>query len=430
MSFCDFKPPTPNSGIIKVCRWLCPLYLKRVARLSINFTANSLERLFQLKDQRVVMFLNHPHRLDPFVIAALDQELREQIHCVVAREVFDWNRGLRGWLFQRLGCYSVDRGNMDIKSVRMTSRILGAPRAKLVVFPEGRITCDNMLIHGLQKAFIHILLDVQTEMRMRNETQSLWILPVATQYHLDTDLTVSLSPVLGRVERRLNIKPSGSITSRVDNALEILIDRLEGSYGIAGRPDSSLRDRIEDLSGHICKRIGQFIGLNLESFDEEGSDLYRTRHFLARKLDDCSQTAFNRSFYKGRERVYRQFMLDLDRVERLVICHTNLQQEDSPIKYCRTLDFLEYELFGKMSPKGRTKAIVNLGSPIEVSTYLKLYKVSKAEAVQKLTGDVRQSLQFALDELSRADTDSVTACSNPDKLNGRLESDCRSVQRN
>ncbi|MBX9690960.1 MAG: 1-acyl-sn-glycerol-3-phosphate acyltransferase, partial [Cyanobacteria bacterium] len=129
----EFKPPKPNRAFILLCELLLPLYARLVEDLSIEFQETPDQWLEFLKDKQAVIIMNHADRQDPLVLVALTRYMREFVYCVVAREVFDWNHGINGWLFQKLGCYSVNRGMADFRSIHTTRKLLTHSHRKLIV---------------------------------------------------------------------------------------------------------------------------------------------------------------------------------------------------------------------------------------------------------------------------------------------------------
>ncbi len=400
----DFKPPKPHAALIALCRLLFPNYLRMVARLSLRFSHGSNELLKFMKDRPVVFFMNHPDRQDPLAIIALAEYLREPLYCVVAREVFDWNYGARGWLFQRLGCYSVNRGIIDVRSIRTTSKILTEGRHKLLVFPEAMITGDNDSVHEIQSSFVHILLDVQAEMASKDPSNSIYVIPVAVRYELDTDLESSLGKILNTVEKKINIEYDSrpDIATRTTTAAQSVLKLLALEYGYTLSGHKTLCELSSDLVTHICSRMSAYVGVNPNKFDSQRHWLHHLRHAIAKHIDKPQKGGgYQLKLKRNSDKIYRQFLCDLDRIERLLILERITSHELTPIQMCRIVDFLECETTGQMSHKGHQSASIHLGEPIDVLSYVDLYKSSKNFAIQKLTTRSHRVLQSALDGMKQ-----------------------------
>lgn len=410
----DFKPPKHNGAIIALGRLVHPLFMLLSAKLSVHFTSNSLVQLQILRKRRVVFVFNHPDRLDPLVLVSIDRYLRQPFYCIVAREVFDWDWGLRGFFFQSVGCYSVNRGTADLQSIRTTNRILHEHEAKLMVFPEGKITCDNFHVHELQRSFMHILLGVQAELTSKSDANSIVLVPIATRYDLETDLKSSVEPQLKAIERKLKIKSEvqTDVYTRINSALEKALDQLTEVYGVECPLNLPAERKMELLTKHICQRISSYLNADSNACTAPDCNLYHIRSIVSHKVDEIkTASAYQKHVYSGLRKIYKQFLRDLDRVERLLICHGNLERPRTPIQACRTADFLEYELYGKITAKGRQRALLNFGQPIEISSYLELYSQARSAAVRKLTLDAQHQLQKALDETIPApECESNTSC--------------------
>ena len=150
----DFRPPLDNPFIIR----LAQLAARGVARLwrrivAIEIPEDDLDRLRALRKQRFLLCSNHPTLGDPAVIVELSRRVGIQFNGMAAREMFI---GPLGWLFQRMGGYSVRRGAPDREAIRTTRRLLAEQDRKVVVFPEGVTYEHNDLLLPFQSGVIQI----------------------------------------------------------------------------------------------------------------------------------------------------------------------------------------------------------------------------------------------------------------------------------
>ncbi len=104
------------------------------ARVSTNVRIEGLENI--PKTGSVLLAANHISNLDPVVAGAwITLGLRRRrIHWLGKREVFDWP--VIGWASAHGGVHPVNRGNADVESFRLATRILELGYV-LFVFPEG-----------------------------------------------------------------------------------------------------------------------------------------------------------------------------------------------------------------------------------------------------------------------------------------------------
>ena len=396
----EFKPPQPNRALIWLSQQLLPVYTNVVERLSFQIAEGPDHPLKFLKEKSVVVVINHGDRQDPLVVVALAKYMHETFYCLVAREVFDWYHGMLGWLFQKLGCYSVNRGVADFRSIHTTHQILAHSHRKLVVFPEAEITGDEELVHKLNPSFIHLLLESQEDICKTDPKHSIWVLPVGVSYRLQTSLEKSVSRLLNRIERRLRIKKSdkNEIKTRVLAAVDKVIQNLSKHYECPIFEEHPRQEQVRQLTRNICDRIADSAAVKCDPLKTEELLMYFLRNHLVKALAGGKRRTApdEQCLSRSKVRSYREFLKDLDRVERLLILHRVLEHSSSPIQICRILDFLEAETLGRMTKKGSQCASIYIGKPIEVLPYLQSYQSSKDNAIDNLMTSVRQGLQNAL----------------------------------
>jgi 1-acyl-sn-glycerol-3-phosphate acyltransferase len=392
----DFRPPKPNKAVIEFSEFLLPYYLKFVERLTFDFYAGPDQPVRFLKGKKVVIVVNHSDRQDPLLVVALAKYMKEEFYCVAAREVFDWSYGILGWLFQRFGCFSVNRGSADFKSIHTIQKILKQSSRKFLVFPEGEVTGDDHLIHDIGAALIHIFLKTQKEIADSHSSESIWILPIGISYKLETVLKPSVDKVLKKIERHLGIEPDSEleIKIRTSNAFNSLLNQLSKQYGLAIPTTPQQSEFVRLLARHILELVSE-VATDHKTANEISSE--QLLHNLRNDITKQVSLKESRSIDNQTARRFPELLKDLDRVERLLIVERVLAQPSSPIQICRIIDFLESEICGKMTAKGRQRATVFFGNPIEIQPYLPAYQSDKNAAVQSLSEAVKHGLQLALD---------------------------------
>lgn len=396
-SLSDFKPPKPSKAIIFLSELLLPVYLNFVERLSYKFSQNPDRPVDFLKGKKVVIVINHSDRQDPLLVVALAKYMHEEFYCIAAREVFDWSYGILGWVFQRLGCFSVDRGTTDFRSIHTIQKLLTNSQTKFIVFPEGEVTGDDWLVHEINPALMHIFLKAQAEVAKSESSQSIFILPVGVSYKLETDLHKSVNKTLMKVEHHLGINHATSLdlAVRVENAVATLLKKLSKHYEFSLNGNEPLHAQVRALARHICEQASAYCD-NEHLVDKQGEQLLHcVRSELAKTVNSKeSENLIKRS---EKEKSYGELFSDLDRAERLTIVQRVLTQTQSPIRTCRTVDFLESELCGRMTAKGRQSASVYFGSPIDLLPFMQTFQSDKNDAAAQLRESVSHGLQLALD---------------------------------
>jgi 1-acyl-sn-glycerol-3-phosphate acyltransferase len=386
---------------------IAPFWLRFRENLSVTIRAKKETLTAFKKSKRAVIILNHPDRQDPFAIFKLADQLNELFYCIVARECFDWDGGWRGWLFQRLGCYSVARGKADFHSIGVTKKILLEGRRKLVVFPEAEITADYEELHHMQKAIFHIVLDSQQDLdegKHENSDGPIFIIPAAIKFDLKDKLAEAVEPALANIEKHLGIsapeKPDSNnetTLARIDRVIYEYLSRVFRSYGLE-KPEGTLDKLAEQAADSILRKI---ISTNRIAFDDKPSlieRLYSVRNHAEGDLEIDSVAIEPHSFHcAGVPKP--SLRSDFERIERLLILERMLIHRETEIQNCRILDFIESEMTGLITPKGRQSCTISPCEPIDVSKFVGQYAESKTAAVNALREHCRKKLQEKLNEV-------------------------------
>ena len=113
---------------------LTALIARIFARIFTNVSIEGLENI--PRTGTVILAANHISNFDPVVAGAwITTGLRRRrIHWLGKRELFDWP--VIGWAAAHGGVHPVNRGNADVESFRLATRILELGYV-LFVFPEG-----------------------------------------------------------------------------------------------------------------------------------------------------------------------------------------------------------------------------------------------------------------------------------------------------
>lgn len=399
----EFKPPRPNSILIFVFQMLIDPWLFFSKKLAIKFLADRDRLIESLHRKRVVILCNHPDMKDPLVICMLSKFLSQHLYCVAAREVFDWNHGLRGWLFQRLGAYSVVRGKVDIESIETTKELLLNGRNKLVIFPEAEVTSDDSKLHPMQEGIIHLLLDVQDQLVNRKFVEpALFILPMTIRYSVEPESLEELRRVMSVLETKLAEKPEHvlELPERLVRLVTKFTQSLADQYSIVpAEPD--LKARVDKLIKDLLNHVGQSAGVTLSEFESDTAPevMHRLRVDISKKIDGdvrvrAQFNAFERKLSNRLLPSYRSLLSTLDTVERLLIIHRALKQPLSLLQSRRILECLELEIMDSSSSKGWLNAEVRFGDLVNVQSFLPHYLQSKALAVKRLSNRIKHEMDF------------------------------------
>jgi 1-acyl-sn-glycerol-3-phosphate acyltransferase len=399
----EFRPPARNPAFVALCQFLLPAYAK-LNKLHFYFHESNSKPSTQLKPKRTLILLNHADRHDPAVVVALTRYLRQSIFIVVAREVFDWSNGMLGWVMQKFGGYSVNRGLADFPSISMTKAILMKKANKLVVFPEAEITGDDDSVHDISATLAHVVLEAQEELSAAEPDESIFFMPVGVSYQLVDRVSSTLDKALTRVEEALNQsnnvqleRANHDLADRLKLAVDVVLAELARRNSCTIPSRKSQAEEVEQLARSICESIALRISAKLNPAHTSEQAMYSLRNDVI-ALNSASQAAqASEASPADAALLQKELLRELDSVERLLILHRILLLPPSAMHSCRIVDFLEAEVFGKMTVKGHQKISIYLGDLIPVASYLPHYLEHKHEAIRQLNKAIHDELQAALD---------------------------------
>lgn len=402
----DFRPPMDSTLLIGLVKMFMPLYMKLgLGDTSISVSPDAVQRFNKLKGKRALICPNHSNRHDPQVMFAFSKEVGEDFNFIAAREVFDWNHGLNGWMLQKCGAYSVVRGAVDRESFKTTKDILAKGRKKLVLFPEGEITKQNDSLLPLESGAAQLSFMALNDIKKASFSETLYIVPMALKYTYPDDVTSNLREMVFEMERKLGIpENTDKLNVRVRNIAEKLLGILEREYRESSSKNASMNERVTKLRRVILQRVGSRLEVELQKGMRE---LEHVR-VLRNKIDDFlySHGENGGSEYENRihgdiANTYRACYKDLDRVVNFISIYDGYLSEHMTQERCAdVIDRLEIEIMGRAPTlRGARKVLIEVGEPIDLHDYYESYKNSKKETIEKVTDNIFGQISSMLQAL-------------------------------
>lgn len=400
----DFRPPLDSPLMIGLARTFKGLILDlKMKKAEVRVLGDGIERFKQLKGKHVMVCPNHSHRHDPEVMFLLSCLADESFNFIAAREVFDWNKGLNGWLLQHMGCYSVVRGAVDRESFKMTKHLLVEGKKKLVLFPEGEISRQNDVLLPLESGAAQLSFMALDELHKTKPEEPIYIVPVALKYTYKNDLTPLLTKLIDQIEAKLGLdnKSEASLYKRTRKASEMVLTTLEGEYDLKPATDADLNTRIKDLKAHILKTMAEVLHVSLPA---SGSQLDWVR-VLRNTLDDYiyvdeeSLPPYQKKIHEEKAEKIKAFYRDLDRVVRFIAIYDGyLNPPITQERLVNVLELIEAEITGDTTIKGPRLVLITIGQPINLLDYYADYKKSKKAVIEKLRSEMSEQLFNMLSE--------------------------------
>ena len=388
-----FRPPRPS----RAWQWL----LRPVRRYLVHgmYGVETIEirgaqhvRAALDGDGSIMFAVNHPAHGDPFVIFEAMHRVRVSCCYLAAWQVFEGWLGLKGFAFQRLGAFSIDREGTDLRSFRTAVDVLVAGNHSLVIFPEGEVYHLNDRVTPLRDGAAAIALAAHRR-RSKSGAGPVRIVPCALKYYYLEDPTPILEPIMTRIERHLYWRPrfDAPLRDRVYRVAEGLLALKELQYtGELGR--GPLHTRIAALTEHILTAMEQRrLGTGGKGTIPER--VKTLRHDILAVLEEVPRDAAQ----PGDERD----LDDLHLVTQLFSYPGDyLVSEPSIERIAETIDKLEEDALGAVDAGARVprRAVVSFAAPLELPE--PTLRRAGRSAAAPVTAQIEQALQDQLDTIA------------------------------
>lgn len=361
----------------------------KVAEIQVR-GAEHLRPLLETGDG-ILVTPNHSDGADAGTFFEVSHRLGRPFGYLAGYQLF---RGMARHLLPRIGAFPIDREGTDLRAFKAGVEILSGGRHPLVIFPEGEVYYTNDRLTPLREGAVSFASTAAKRLGARGKTA--WIVPTAVKYRFleSVDPLPKLSDLMGRLEARFTWWPrSGQpIVERIYGYAEGLLGLKELEiFGaartgplkgrLAGLRDSIL-DRIEDR--RIGKRSQAEIPVRIKE---------------ARRACLAALTVGNPSPEEAES--LRHDLNDIFVALQLFSYPGNYVSDQPTLeRVAETLYKFEQDALGAAaaSPKGRRRAIVAFGEPINVNKCLG--SADRPRVVNaRITDDLEGRIQALLDEI-------------------------------
>ena len=391
----SFYPPKLNRPFVWSLQKLAPWLVRWRFGMELIISSDPTVQLEPLKPRSCLLVCNHPSFHDPKAIFLLSARLGEPFYYLTAYEQF---RGLQGWLYQRLGAYSIRRGSADRDSIAQTLTLLQQPGVKLMVFPEGGCSFQNDTVMPFRPGAIQMALQAMARQVKQGEAvPDLYVIPISLKYRYTGRMTPVISRTLKRLEKGLGLPTKGDFYQRLRAVAEAVLIRCEQEAQLEPKDAEDWNQRIINLKAEILDRCETRLGLTPTIGEPNRERVYRILNTLNAKsdlpdLENGSDTwdAMFRAVMK---------VLNFD-----AIYDGYVAAKPTPERFLDTLIRLEREVFQIDQPpaKGHRQAFVRVGAPVNLKDYYAAYRADRTATVTELTHQIQQTVQKNLDILAEA----------------------------
>jgi len=356
----------------------------------IDIQIEQIENLQTALDagQGVMIAPNHSFHWDSYCLLTVADRLRTPFYVMTAWQVFSQSSRFECESMQRCGCFSVDRENTDIQSMKTAMDILQHRKEPLVVFPEGDIYHTNDRLTAIRDGAAAIAL-----MAARKSERPIAIVPVAIKRWYTEDPTQSLSRLADKIEERLFWKPQSNkpLVDRILTIASGLLSLKEIEH-LGHAQQGGLPERISSLADSILKSA------------ESKYQIPSTKPLTPERIKEIRRKIIQQRSEQGdqaSEQQHREWNADMQDMFLATQLYSYpgdyLQEHPSWERQAETLDKLQEDVLGASYPSshGRKTVSIRFGEPIAMP----IGKEKKASS-EGITSELQKQIQSMLDAMN------------------------------
>jgi 1-acyl-sn-glycerol-3-phosphate acyltransferase len=402
-----FVPPRGHPLVMRVANTFFPALAHAFGNIrDVQVPDEDFARLEALRPSRAILSPNHPTGNDPFVPFWLSRRLGEPFNYLAAREVLD---GAKGWLMNRVGCYSVIRGVADRESLRTTRKLLSELDRKVVIFPEGEIYEHNDTLLTFQSGVAQLGFWALDDLEKLGKDRHLPILPIAIKYRCCDSPRPAIDNSLHDLEQALDLAADPKLTAyqRLRRIGDRVLTSLEKSEGVKQAEGEELSGRITAVRRKMLERVSERIGAELDERQPPADQLHELFNELKGWVNVLPNDAndYDERLYHRRIEIAAPLFLDLQRLQNFIAFTGDYVATDaSAERFLDVLGRLEKEVLGKLKHPVAREALVRIAEPIRLEECYDDYRANKRQTVTDVTARLERNIRDMLRELSSQST--------------------------
>lgn len=348
------------------------------------------ERLSAISAQDGCLFApNHSHDSDPHVMMHVGRELDRTFYFMAAWQIFQAHKGIDGWVMQRMGAYSVDREGCDRRAMRQTVDLLKTGQC-VVVFPEGEVYHTNEKLNALRDGVAFMAVNAQKD--LAQSSQRVWVVPTAIRYKYVEDITPKLAEAAGKMEQRLMLsaRPEMPLDQRIIRLGEVLLTIKEKEQ--LGKSQESLGDLPTRLKSMIAALLERLEVRLLKKAAPEESVPLRVKQLRRHLIEICTDEKSNAAARQEAQAALEEVQLAM---QLYSYPGDYVASKPTVERMAETIEKFEEDLDGTAYPKGKRRARVVLGEPIDVKATLAAGRprTAAADLTAKMEREIKKLME-------------------------------------
>ncbi|MCB1157315.1 MAG: 1-acyl-sn-glycerol-3-phosphate acyltransferase [Leptospiraceae bacterium] len=405
-----FIPANQNLLLNWTAELLFPTLLKSMHNINeIVISEEDKKLLRNHKDERVLLFTNHPTTAEPPIVFQLSNIMGSRFKYMASRQVFDWGFGLVGQVISNIGAFSVIAGIADRDSMKASRQALADKGGKLVLFPEGEPTSgENDNLMPFQSGLAQLSFWALEDARKIEKGADINILPAFIKYVVDAtekEILRDLDESISRIERKYSIKHwDKNILRRFLTVGRYLLEDAEHEYKILAPRQHDFNYRIGRVRHAILDNIAD--RLNMKNYKKDEDAIHKLRQIFALiemisiNYPDPKLPKINSQELEWAKREA------IKAFDMIVIKRDYLISYPSPERFYEWLARYESYVFGK-TPRAiggeashlPRKAYIKFANHFKLSEYYPQYKENRKQAMETMLERLRVDIQSLLDEM-------------------------------
>jgi 1-acyl-sn-glycerol-3-phosphate acyltransferase len=339
----------------------------------------------------VLIAPNHPGHADSYALYEAAHLLGRPFYVMTAWQVFAMASRWERWIYQRLGCFSVDREGTDLRAFKRAVQILAAEPYPLVVFPEGEVYHINDRVTPFREGPAVMALTA-----VKHADRPVYAVPCAIKYEYLQDPTPQLEEVMAQIEQRIfwRPQPHRKLAERIYRFAQAALALKEIEY-LGTTQQGALAQRIQQLREQVLHGLEQEYGLAArEPLLPER--LKNVRRAYLERLEEARGD-------RKREAEIQAQLEDVFFVVQLFSYPGDyVVERPTPERLAETIDKFEEDVLGRPTAgiRGARRAVVAFGEPIDVRRFAAGAGPPR-KAARPLTNALEGAVQDLLDGINR-----------------------------
>jgi 1-acyl-sn-glycerol-3-phosphate acyltransferase len=385
-----YTPVPPHRG--RIWPRILMHYVPRVLRKQYGVVRVECVHADRLKESiqaghGIILAPNHCRDEDPLVLAILSRAVGSPFFIMASAHLF-MQPGLRAFLLQKAGAFSVYREGIDRAAVNTAIEILETAERPLVIFPEGFIARTNDRLNELMEGTAMIARSAAKKRAKMEPAKNVVAHPLAIRYKFHGDINVVATEILDEIEARLSWRPNKNLP---------LLERIY-KVGSALLTLKELECIGQPQTGEIGARLANLINAILNPLEDEWADGQhdlsvnaRVKRLRSAILPDMVKNEIDET---ERQRRWRQ-LADVYLANQLFHYPPDyVKSNPTPERILETLERFEEDLTDRIRVHGPISATITVGNAIQVSPTREARGTSDP-LLQQIDSQLREMLGLA-----------------------------------